>query len=448
MKVVLLWIFILMPFLIFAQETEKKFQVAPVASLRMYWMSTNYPATYKDDYALGTSLYLGAKLNYTKNLELKIGYRMFADVWSSNLGKRDPVSGGGNRYEVGLFDLQNPDDKFFGKLETLSISYAKENWGFDTGRMGINTDWVNAQNGRLAPTSVEGMKVWFSTQSKWKLSAWGIAKMSVRGTSRWLGVGESIGVFPVARGIDGKPSQYAGNTQSDWIGIVEVDKKWDDLDLHISNTLVQNISTTGWAELQKTWIGEKTSNQWLVGIQGGFQAGIGNGGNGDELFQYKNPNDRNWALSTRLGYSISKWQFNLNYTKIGGIGRWLSPREWGKDAWYTFIPRERNEGNKAIDALVGYVEYHFTKANLVAFAHVGVHWLPDISDPLANKYNFPSYRQLNIGLKYKLHYLKIVDAQFLVMNKEHIGKTLLKPNQEYNKVGMLHVNVILNWNLN
>lgn len=333
MKVLLICIFILMPLFVFAQEVEKKFQVAPDIHLRMYWMSTSYPDTYEADYALGTSLNLGAKLNYTKNLEFRIGYRMSANLWSSNLTERDPASGGENRYEVGLFDLLNPEDKFFGKLETLSLTYSKKDWGISAGRMGINADWINAQDGRLAPTAIEGGKAWFTTSSNWKFIAWGIGRISVRGTSKWLGVGESVGVFPVARNVNGKPSEYSGNTESDWIGIAEVDKSWDNFALHVSNTLVQNISNTLWMQLQQTLNTNNSGEKWLIGIQGGFQAGIGDGGNSDPLFRYKNPDDRNWAYSTRLGYSITKWKFHLNYTKTGGNGLWLSPREWGKDAW-------------------------------------------------------------------------------------------------------------------
>lgn len=448
MRKLVIGILILLPFAVLGQEADSKFKAAPDVHVRMYWMSTSYPDTYKDDYALGTSLKLGAKLNYTKNLEFRVGYRISANLWSSNLTQPDPVSGGIARYEPGLFDLLNPEDKFFGNLETLSLTYSKNNWGISAGRMAINTDWINGQDGRLDPNAIEGGKLWYATESKWKFTAWGIGKVSVRGTSEWLGVGESIGVFPVARGVDGKPSQYGGNTHSDWIGIAEVDKKWKGLDLHVSNTFVQNISNTLWTQLQRNWSTGNPSEKWLVGIQAGFQAGLGNGGNSDPSLQYKNPEDLNWTFSTRLGYSISNWNFHLNYTKTGGDGRWLSPREWGKDAWYTFIPRERNEGNQSFDALVAYSEYHFEKANLTAFVHLGFYWLPDITDPKANKYNSSSYRQLNVGLKYKPSFIDKLDGQLLVMNKEQLGNEQLKPGQEYNKIGMIHVNAIVNWRIN
>lgn len=448
MRGFLLAIAIFLPFLAFAQLPEKKLEASPDVHFRLFWMSTSYPDTYKDDYALGTSLNLGTKLTYAKHWEFRVGYRVFANLWSSDLAAPDPTSGGGNRYEVGLFDLLDKEDRVFGKLENLSLTYSQSNWGISVGRMAINGDWINAQDGRLSPTGVEGVKAWFATANNWKFSAWGIGKMSVRGTSEWLAVGESIGVFPVGRNPAGEASRYAGNTQSDWIGIAEVTKDWEGVSLGISNALVQNISNTVWAQAEKKWKNEESGVTWLWSMQVGFQSGLGDGGNEDPTFRYKDPEDRNWAVSTRFGFKKAAWNLNLNYTRVGGEGIWLSPREWGKDAWYTFVPRERNEGFGSLDALTALAEYKFPNSNLSAFAHLGFHWLPPLSAPAENKYNMPSYRQLNLGLKYSPKSIRKLDFQVLVMNKEALGDQDLKPGQEYNKVGMIHVNGIVNWRWN
>lgn len=448
MKRFILWLMFFVPFLTFAQRPEKKLEVDPDVHLRIFWMSTSYADDYKDDYALGTSLNLGAKITYAENLQLRVGYRVFGNLWSSDLTALDPVSGGENRYEVGLFDLLNREDRFFGKLENLSLTYSKNNWGIAIGRMAINTDWINAQDGRLSPTGIEGVNAWFSTQDKWKFSAWGIERMSVRGTSGWLSVGESIGVFPVGRDLNGQGSQYAGNTESDWIGIAEIDKEWDGLSLHLSNSLVQNISNTLWGKAEKKWDNKQSGITWFWGVQTGFQSGIGDGGNKDAAFQFKNPEDRNWAVSTRFGYQKAAWNLNLNYTKTSGEGIWLSPREWGKDAWYTFIPRERNEGFSSLDAFTAFAEYTFPNTKFKAFAHLGFHWLPPLNSPSKNKYNMPSYRQVNLGIRYSPKLIPQLDFQLLVMNKEALRIQSLMPGQEYNKVGMIHANGIVNWSWN
>lgn len=446
MRKILLGIILVLSFHAKAQDTERKLEVVPDIHFRMFWMSTSYPSDFKDDYALGTSLQLGGKFTYAKHWDLQVGYRFYGDLWSSDIWSPDPVSGNSNRYETGLFDLQNPGDRFFGRLESLSISYSTSLWGVRLGRMGINTDWINAQDGRLSPTAVEGVHGWYSPAEKWKIGAWGITRMGVRGTSKWLGIGESIGVYPLGRDVFGQPSQYKGNTQSDWIGVLEVSYDMEKLGkLNFSETLVQNISNTIYGSLEKEWGKEAKSEKWISALQLGFQNGIGAGGNEDVTMRYKDPNDKNWVISGRVRYERNQWKMNLSYTHVGGKGRWLSPREWGKDAWYTFIPRERNEGYETVDALVFNTSYQFSSIGLTPYLFFGLHWLPEIQDVAANKYAFPSYRQINFGLRYRPKGIRNLDAHFILMNKEALGNSTLSPGQRYNKVGMIHTNVMINW---
>lgn len=432
---------------VFSQEPEKNITIQPEVHFRSFWMRTSYPSDFKNDYALGATLNLGAQITYQDKLKLHFGYRSFANLLSSDLSNLDPFSNQPNRYELGLFDLLNPSDRFFGKLETFSIEYAQSKWGAKLGRMGINTDWINAQDGRLSPTAIEGIQAWIEPSSKLKINLHGLSKMSIRGSSSWHNIGETVGIYPMGRTVAGNPAQYFGHTASDWIGIWEIAYQENSTELHFSQTLVNNISNTYWGRIEKKiLIGE--SDKLLFGFQTGFQHGIGAGGNEIVGFQYKNPKDKNWAISGRIGYSNARWTAHINYTQVGGKGRWLSPREWGKDAWYTFIPRERNEGFEEINALVAYIEHRLLANKLVLHAHFGYHYLPDIDDAASNKYAFPSYRQANIGAKYKPVKIKNLDLTILLMNKESLELRSLSPTQRYNKVGMLHLNAIINWRLN
>lgn len=428
-----------------AQEEERKLVLTPDLHFRTFWMNTNYPGQdFKGDYALGMTLNLGSVLRFKESWKFHVGYRTFANVASSEIWEPDPITEQPNRYETGLFDLLDTRDRFFGKLETFSLEYSKENFGVKVGRMGINSDWINAQDGRLSPTAVEGINAWFVPNSLWKLSVWGIGRMSIRGSSDWLSVGETVGIYPLGRTVSGKPAQYFGNTSSDWIGIWEVDRKiGSDAKIHFSNTIAQNLYSTYMLSFEKNLKVE--SGTVNFGLQSGFQHGIGQGGNENTELKYKEPDDKNYSFSGRLGWKNSKWTTHLNYTHVGGKGRWLNPREWGKDAWYTFIPRERNEGFQSVNALVAYGEYRFEKAQVSVYGHLGFHWLPDTNNAAANKYNFPSYRQVNLGVKYQPKKIKAVDFHLLLMSKEPLGEISLTPIQIYNKVGMLHFNGIINW---
>lgn len=427
------------------EEEKKKVKVSPDVHFRTFWMNTSYPGLdFKEDYALGMSLNLGAKVNFNKHWAFHVGYRAFANVWSSDIWEADPLTGQNNRYESGLFDLLDLRDRFFGRLETFSLEYAQDRFGVKIGRMGINTDWVNAQDGRLAPTAVEGIYAWYQPTKQWKIGLWGIGGMSIRGSKDWLNPGETLGIFPQGRTVSGKPAKYLSNTYSKSLVVLELDRMLSrGGNIHLSTTWAQNLFSTYWLAFDKK---QKLKKETLVyGIQAGFQHGLGNGGNPDPELRYKEPGDLNYALSGRLGWSSLRWTTHLNFTKVGGKGRWLSPREWGKDAWYTFIPRERNEGFGSVQALVAYSEYRLEKVPVQIYAHWGLHWLPDLNDFQGNKYNSPSYGQWNLGVKYQPKKIQNLDFHFILMNKQALNSKALTNNQIYNKVELIHFNGIINW---
>ena len=430
-----------------AQEEEKKIVFQPEASFRSFWMQTSYAdQSFKSDHALGMTAYLGGKWTVRKNWELHLGYRAFGNVASSPIWENDLLTGQPNRYETGLFDLLQPEDRFFGRLETFSLSYSKPKFGIKLGKMGVQTDWVNAQDGRLSPTVVEGVHVWVAPSRSWKINVWGINRLNIRGSKDWLPVGQTLGIYPQGRTVAGKAASYFGQTDSKWIGIWELERSFaGGGKFKLTQTVAENLFATYGSSYELAKV--KASGTWSYGLQAGLQHGIGEGGNADESKRYKDPEDLNFSISAKVGWKKGSWELQLSSTQVGGKGRWLSPREWGKDAWYTFIPRERNEGYASVTAVVGYASYRFNSLPLQLYSFAGLHFLPDPEDVSANKYNFPSYRQLNMGLKYAPSQLKNTELHVLLMNKEALDTNVLAPVQVYNKVGMWHLNVMLNWKL-
>jgi hypothetical protein len=427
------------------EEKEKKIVFQPELSFRSFWMNTLYSnEALRSDYALGLSSLFGGKLTIQKKWEVQTGYRVFANAISSDFWVPDPVTGQANRYESGLFNLLEPQDRFFGRLELLSFGFIQPNFGVKVGKMGIQSDWVNAQDGRLSPTVVEGIHAYYVPKANWKVSAWGIFRMNIRGSKDWLQVGETLGLFPQGRSLIGKPAAYLANTTSAWLGIWELEGKIKGgKTLRFSQTIAANLFSTYWATFEKT--SKNSQGTWTSGIQGGLQHGLGDGGNSLTELQYKNPKDLNFAISAKLNWKNGAWETQISATQVGGNGRWLSPREWGKDAWYTFIPRERNEGFETVTAVVGYASYRFKSLPLNLYTFAGVHFLPSTANAAANKYNFPSYRQHNIGLRYSPKKLKNLDFHLILMVKEPLERKNLPLIQQNNKVDLWHFNGLINW---
>ncbi|HAS58436.1 MAG TPA: hypothetical protein DEQ87_02180 [Algoriphagus sp.] len=447
MKLTTLVLFWILPLGLNAQGSAQKLSFQPTIHARSFWMSTSYQKDFKDDFAWGNSLSLGIKSNYLQKWYFRASIRGFLNTWSSDIYANDPLTNRDNRYETGLFDLLNRGDKAFLSFENLSLAYKSTKWEIEIGRMGVNTPWINPQDGRLAPTLIEGLRLGFNPSSDWKVSGWFIHRLRVRGTKDWLRPGETVGIFPVARDVNGLPSQYFNNTESRSILISEVEKESEWGTFNFSNTWAAHLFSTYWFQWERDWNREEKTSFFFTGLQLGFQHGIRNGGNDNPLLAFKDPSDQNWVVSTRVGWKNSKVEAHLNTSILRGKGRWLSPREWGKDAWYTFIPRERNEGYESLEALTAYFSFQYRR-NIQLFGHMGFHWLPDIGDPLANKYAFPSYRQVNLGVKFHPKNYQKLDFQVLVMNKEALGSQNLSPTQRYNKVEMIHLNIIANWSLN
>lgn len=453
MKTAVLFAFltVLVCFQLVAQEVESasKRPIQGVLGLRNYWMSTSYWEDFKGDFALGQSVFLRVHTNTYKGFSVAGRYTVFANLMSSDLLDRDPITGNFNRYEVGLFDVANPESAFFGKLEELQIRYKSKKLEAILGRMDINTPFINPQDGRLSPTFVEGVQVSYQPNKKNKFYTYFIHKVSPRSTGTWFGVGESFGLYPVGQSEFGKPSGYRGNTQSDFVAIVDWrHQRNPEVTIEINNTYVDNISNTLFSQVLKDWKKVGRNYTLVSGIQVILQHGIGNGGNEDSLKRFKNPEDLNLVVSARLGLKNSSNQFFASYTRIDGKGRFLSPREWGKDPFFTFIPRERNEGYNQVDAFTLFYQRNLPDQGLQLYSFAGLHFLPDPASLANNKFAFPSYAQLNIGTRYiPKSWGRGLHFHAIVMSKINIQEGELKPQWIYNKVNLFHFNLITNYTL-
>lgn len=433
----------------FAQQDSTRWKPELGLSLRSYFMSTSYWEDFKDDYAWGQMARISLQSRLPMGFRVKADYLGFIRLASSDLTQLDPRVPNLNRYEVGLFDVNHLDRAIFGKIGNLHLDYRRPRFQARLGRMEINTPFINAQDGRLSPTFVEGVRWELQAHPKLAVSHHLIWGVSPRSTGHWFGLGESIGMYPVARDEFGQPSAYFGNTRSDLAHILDLTLGLQaGSSLRLNHTLVQNIYSSYQAQWDQTWELPQTQVQGITGLQTTYQHGIGQGGNEEIAFRYKNPDDAHWILSGRIGLKSKKSLWHLNYTKMQGEGRYLSPREWGRDPFYTFIPRERNEGMGQVDAVNTYFQQTFPEKSLQAYTYLGLYFLPDPADARGNKYAIPSYAQANLGLRFApKNALKGLNLHLILMSKVALDQEGLRPAWIYNKVNLFHTNLILNYTL-
>lgn len=414
---------------------------------RYFFMATDNSAGLTDYYANAIGGGIKYETGTYKGFQLGIGGFFVFNIGSSNLTRPDLKTNQFNRYEIGLFDVEDPSNKTdINRLEELYLKYHWKNSQVVFGKQLLNTPFINLQNGRMRPTKAEGLWTEVNVIKNTKIEAGFLFELSPRGTVKWHNVGSSIGIYPTGVNPDGTKSGYAGNIKSKGVmllGITHIISK--SLTLKAWELLTENVFNT--AMLQADFQhGLHENNKLVAGVQFIRQDAIKSGGNTDPAKTYFPKNNKARTMGARIGWENSSWQASLNYNRITAAGRYLLPREWGREPFYTFLPRERNEGFGDAHAYMAKLSHKLSKARLKTGAGFGYYNLPAIENFSLNKYGMPSYTQLNVDLHYRFNgLLKCLESQLLYVHK---GKTGSIPgDQRYiiNKVNMNLWNVIFNY---
>jgi hypothetical protein len=148
----------------------------------------------------------------------------------------------------------------------------------------------------------------------------------------------------------------------------------------------------------------------------------------------------------RIGLKTEKWDVSANFNHITDHGRYLMPREWGRDPFFTFMPRERSEGVGNSTAAVLKMAYKIPKYRMQTSLMAGYINMPDVKNTFLNKYGFPSYYQINADVRYAFAgFLKGLDVQMLAVAKINAGETYGNDRFVINKVNMVTYNLVLNY---
>ncbi len=413
---------------------------------RNYTMATVNKGSLSDYYANGTGGGLRYETAPFRKFQMGIsGYFIF-NMFSSDLGRLDPITNAANRYEIGLFDIENPDNKTdLDRLEELFLKYQLPTGHITLGKQIVNTPFINPQDGRMRPTEVDALWSTIKIKKQLELKGGYIYKISPRSTVRWFSVGESIGVNPTGINTQGMPSNYQHHLTSKGIfllqGTLHTKKGFT---LSVLNQYTENIFNTFFT--QTGYALQKGNTTYKAAIQYTAQRAVNNGGNNDHLKSYFDPATKARVISGRIAMEQPLWIASLNYTRITAAGRFTSPREWGREPFFTFLPRERNEGAGNVHAFMGKVTKKIPIAHMSADLGVGYYKMPSPTNFALNKYGLPTYFQSNLDIKYEFQgMLKGLDLDFLWVTKLNGTDQSLASKYVINKVDMMHVDMVLNY---
>jgi hypothetical protein len=413
---------------------------------RTFFMATDNTGDLADHNALA----LGGGLRYEtasfKGFRFAVGGAYLFRIASTDLLAPDPASGTPSRYEIGLFDVdQKPLGREWARLEELYLEYKRDALALTVGRQFINMPFVNLQDGRMRPGAVDGLV------GRWKgvrtqLEGGYLYAVSPRSTTQWYSIEKSIGLYPSGVNPDGTKSDYHGHVSS--AGLFYAGAQ---------HALTERLTLQGWdmfadglmnSLLLQADLKIKTTGARKLTLSGQFirQDGVGDGGNADQAQTYFPEGGSSMAFGVRFACQRAHGGFNLNYTRITGDGRYLMPREWGRDPMFTFMPRERNEGLGDVHAVTANWLFKDLLKTGSAALGVGYYDLPDVKDYALNKYGMPSYVQANLDLRYKVTgWLEGLDIQYLLVVKWGLGETYGEDRYVANKVDMALHNLVVNY---
>jgi hypothetical protein len=337
-----------------------------------------------------------------------------------------------------MFDVEDPNKKYnLLRFEHLNISYTRAAFSLSAGRMALNTPFMNPQDGRMNVSMEEGA---WSTYTHKKLSCSGgwFWRMSPRSTTKWYSVGNSLGIYPTGVTENGLPSNYKGNIASNGVGLINLSYgSKDNFKVSIWDMLIENVMNTAMIELNSS-AGDKL--KFYQGLMFIHQDAVNDGGNPDQLKTYMRRNSFSNSISAQAGVKSKRMNTSINYTHITGDGRYLAPREWGRDPFYTFMFREKNDGFGNVHALTLRSAVELRQDKMRAGIGYGYFALPDVKNYRLNKYGLPSYQHITLDWIYMFaEKLKGLELKFIGAWKINAGETYNNPKYIYNKVDMFNL---------
>ena len=412
---------------------------------RTFYMSTLNQGALTDYSALAT----GAGLAYIspeyKGFSVAFSGFFVFQLHERNIYLADPLTNALNRYEITLFDMNDLNNKRdLDRLEDLYLRYSKNKFKLTLGRQKLHTPLLNEQDNRMRPNIFSALNVYYSWRN-FEFQVAAIHAMTIRGTVDWYNVQNSFGVYPFGRSSFGVASEYKGNTSSKGIGLLGVKHKNKGFKSEAWNYFAENVFNLTF--VQSEWEKQtKKTGTWVLGAQGFWQTALKEGGNPDSHQAYIMPETQVFALGGKVQWSKNRHQISLNSMHISKGGRFLFPREWGREIFFASLPRERFEGNGGVEAYTLKYAYHSTKYNVKYNLGVSAVQLPDINNMQLNKYGMPSYYHFSLSLDYNAKgYFEGLNLRFLVVNKIAQNPAEVPDKFRVNRVDMWHFNVVVDY---
>lgn len=357
-------------------------------------MGTFHQAPLTDNWASGTAFRLHYSTAAYKGWQVNVVGQFGYALASSDLTGVDQLTGQRARFELHMFDIEDPTNrKDFDRLENLTLSKDFNNARIEIGRYSFDSPFVNGQDTRLKANAFSGAAAYIKLGKKLnhKLSGAWVHGISPRGTIKWFNIDQSLGLLDNGLRPDRADANYRHHVSSGAMFIAGWQYDNEDHSAEFWQYYTLNLFTHSYGRYT-TDLGD--SKQWNVGVEGLWQQKLGDGGNALEENRYYFNDAPAFLLGGRLRHERSKVGFELAALSSIGEGTYLFPREWGRERFFTSVPRARVEGlGKFTEVSVQFDSKLCDNIlMLMTLAYLDV---PEASEALHNKYSLVDHYLIN-----------------------------------------------------
>lgn len=424
-----------------SQEKTRKFKWG--GSLTSRYMSTNNSGDLENFNAFVFYGDIGGSYKVNSWLTLSTQVNGLAVPNTDGITKIDVTTGSGPIYEGNLFNIRTMSGNSEFALPILSAQIELEGQFITIGRFLKNTPAVNAEPWPF-PNALEG--VWYENykaeNTSWQLGA--IYRIAPRFSGNFETIGSSIGVGGIGVDVFGDPSGYRENVESDILIIGNYNKLFNEIfSIDIWDYYAEGITNTLLIE-PKVQI---TENDLTFSALGMYQTKVGDGGNDNPSLAFR-VDDLALYFGLRAEKRIGKNSFQLNFSRISDNGRFLLPREWGLEPFYTFQRRTRIEGFRDVTSLMFKWEriWSNNSGNYRLFSSLGKNKLPVVTDAPRNKYYTPSHYHWAWDFKYEpTQWMKGLSAEIYTAYRFLDATVDNDPDALINRADFYHFDFILNY---
>lgn len=402
-------------------------------NLRNFLMSTDN-LTGTDYWADAFAGNLKVEYKPVKHLSIGVSASYLSKVASSDLDGKDWESGKSSKWERELFDLSSPRNIYaVSRLNQFYVKYQKGKSKLLIGKIPIEyTPLINPSDGRMLPIEYGGMS-WNFTSGKSQFDIAFLNSVSMRSNSEWLKMKNAIGVMDNGFQTDGSKSDYLNKNNSAGVVIFHYGRKFRIADINFYNIHLDKMLNTCWSQLNFNFA------KWNFGLIYTYQ--IPNSYQNQIKYseRYVQPDENGQVASFLFRYKIKNFAWELAYSKAFDTGRFLFPKELGRDQFFTSLPRSRMEGFRNVDILKASVLFHQGKWS--ARTDLNISNGASENDFKNNKYNTDDFFQWNSFIAYKITNKLEVDLLYIIKRNMQTSN----PIAVYQKTNYNQLNLITNY---